>query len=207
MIKVAIADDHSIVLNGLQKILALHPEINVTEVYLNGDSLLEGLEVKQPDVLLLDIQMPGKNGIEVAGIISKKFPEVKMIALTNVDILIQVKKMLQKGCLGYLLKDASPEILVEAIKTVHTGEQFLYESLSKQLVNNFFSQNSKQLTRREKEILQLITEEHTNQEIADKLFISLRTVTNHRASLYQKTNVNNTAALLALAIKNKWVKI
>lgn len=206
MINVAIADDHSIVLNGLQKILALHPDIKVTDVYLNGDSLLEGLEVKQPDVLLLDIQMPGKNGIEVAGIISKKFPDVKMIALTNVDILIQVKKMLQKGCLGYLLKDASPEILVEAIKTVHTGEQFLYEPLSRQLVNNFFSQNSKQLTRREKEILQLITEEHTNQEIADKLFLSLRTVENHRNNLLQKLDVKNTAGLVKIAIQEGLVK-
>lgn len=206
MINVAIADDHSIVLNGLQKILALHTDIKVTDVYLNGDSLLEGLETKQPDVLLLDIQMPGKNGIELAGIISKKFPDVKMIALTNVDILVQVKKMLQKGCLGYLLKDASPEILVEAIKTVHTGEQFLYESLSKQLVNNFFSQNSKQLTRREKEILQLITEEHTNQEIADKLFLSLRTVENHRNNLLQKLDVKNTAGLVKIAIQEGLVK-
>jgi DNA-binding NarL/FixJ family response regulator len=206
MINVAIADDHSIVLNGLQKILALHTDIKVTDVYLNGDSLLEGLETKQPDVLLLDIQMPGKNGIELAGIISKKFPDVKMIALTNVDILVQVKKMLQKGCLGYLLKDASPEILIEAIKTVHTGEQFLYESLSKQLVNNFFSQNSKQLTRREKEILQLITEEHTNQEIADKLFLSLRTVENHRNNLLQKLDVKNTAGLVKIAIQEGLVK-
>ena len=206
MINVAIADDHSIVLNGLQKILALHTDIKVTDVYLNGDSLLEGLEIKQPDVLLLDIQMPGKNGIELAGIISKKFPDVKMIALTNVDILVQVKKMLQKGCLGYLLKDASPEILVEAIKTVHTGEQFLYESLSKQLVNNFFSQNSKQLTRREKEILQLITEEHTNQEIADKLYLSLRTVENHRNNLLQKLDVKNTAGLVKIAIQEGLVK-
>ena len=202
MIKVAIIDDQAIILNGLQKILADATHIHVTDVFNNGDQLLEALQLSQPHVLLLDLQMPGKTGIELAGIISKKYPDIKMIALTNVDVLAQMKQMLQKGCLGYLLKDVSPEILVKAIETVHHGEQFLLEELKIQLLNSLSGQDSKQLiTRREKEILKLIVDENTNQDIATKLFLSLRTVENHRNNLLHKLSVKNTAGLVKVAIQ------
>lgn len=202
MIKVAIVDDQLIILNGLQKIIADAKDIHVSGVFTNGDELLESLQQSAPDVLLLDIQMPGKSGIELAGIISKNYPAVKMIALTNVDVIIQMKQMLQKGCLGYLLKDVTPAILIEAIETVYRGEQFLQEELKLQLLNSYSGKDSKQLiTRREKEILKLITEEHTNQDIAGKLFLSLRTVENHRNNLLQKLNVKNTAGLVKMAIQ------
>ena len=202
MINVAIVDDQVIILNGLQKILADASHIHITNVFNHGDELLESLEKSQPDVLLLDIQMPGKSGIELAGIISKKYPAVKMIALTNVDVLTQMKQMLQKGCLGYLLKDVSPEVLVKAIETVHAGEQFLHEELKQQLLNSLSGQDNKQLiTRREREILKLIVDENTNQDIAGKLFLSLRTVENHRNNLLQKLSVKNTAGLVKVAIQ------
>lgn len=202
MIKVAIADDHLIVINGIQKILAATPDIVLTGAYQNGDLLLAALPQDQPDVLLLDIQMPGKNGIELAGIVSKKFPAIKIIALTNVDVLVQVKKMLKQGCMGYLLKDVNPDTLTKAIYTVYSGEQFIYEDLKKQLINNFSAPPSEKLiTRREKEILQLITEEYTNPEIAEKLHISPHTVENHRNHLLQKLGVKNTAGLVKAAIE------
>jgi len=125
-----------------------------------------------------------------------------MIALTNVDVISQVKQMLQKGCLGYLLKDVSPEILLKAIETVHNGEQFLKEEFKTQLLNSLSGNESNHLiTRREKEILKLIVEENTNQEIAGKLFLSLRTVENHRNNLLQKLQVKNTAGLVKIAIQ------
>ena len=202
MINVAIVDDQVIILNGLQKILADEQHIRVIDVYNNGDNLLEALHASQPDVLLLDIQMPGKSGIELAGIIAKKYPSIKMIALTNVDVLSQMKQMLQKGCLGYLLKDVSPEILVKAIESVYNGEQFLQEDFKNQLLNSLSRQDTKQLiTRREKEILKLIVDENTNQDIAGKLFLSLRTVENHRNNLLQKLSVKNTAGLVKIAIQ------
>ncbi len=202
MIKVAIVDDQVIILNGLQKILADAHHICITGIFNDGDDLLEALEKEQPDVLLLDIQMPHKSGLELATIISKKYPQIKMIALTNVDVLTQMKQMLQKGCLGYLLKDVSPEILVKAIETVYGGEQFLNEELKKQLLNSLSGHGEKQLiTRREKEILKLILEENTNQQIADKLFLSLRTVENHRNNLLQKLNAKNTAGLVKIALQ------
>jgi len=202
MIKVAIADDHFIVLNGIQKILAGRDDMELTNIYNNGDALLEALPTQRPDVLLLDIQMPGKKRIELAGIISRKYPTVKIIALTNVDVLVQVKKMLKQGCMGYLLKDVDPETLVKAIHTVHGGEQFIYEELKKQLLSNLTTAPSeKMITRREKEILQLITEEYTNPEIAEKLHISPHTVENHRNHLLQKLGVKNTAGLVKAAIE------
>ena len=202
MINVAIVDDQVIILNGLQKILAEADHIQVSALYNSGQELLEGLENSLPDVLLLDIQMPDKSGIELAGIISKKYPSVKMIALTNVDVLTQMKQMLQKGCLGYLLKDVSPQILINAIETVNNGEQFLNENLKKQLLSSLTGQENKQIiTRREKEILKLILEENTNQDIANKLFLSLRTVENHRNNLLQKLNVKNTAGLVKVALQ------
>ena len=202
MIRVAIVDDQVIILNGLQKILADAPHVKIVGVYNNGDDLLEAMEKNIPDVLLLDIQMPGKSGPELAVIIAKKYPSVKMIALTNVDVISQVKQMLQKGCLGYLLKDVSPEILLKAIETVHNGEQFLKEDFKTQLLNSLSGNESNHLiTRREKEILKLIVEENTNQDIAGKLFLSLRTVENHRNNLLQKLQVKNTAGLVKVAIQ------
>ena len=202
MINVAIVDDQVIILNGLQKILAEAEHIQVSALYSSGSELLKGLETQQPDVLLLDIQMPDQSGIELAAIIAKKYPAVKMIALTNVDVLTQMKQMLQKGCLGYLLKDVSPQILINAIETVNNGEQFLNENLKKQLLSSLSGQDNKQIiTRREKEILKLILEENTNQDIANKLFLSLRTVENHRNNLLQKLNVKNTAGLVKIALQ------
>ncbi|RXK83974.1 response regulator transcription factor [Filimonas effusa] len=202
MIKVSMADDHQIVLNGLEKMLSGFPEIEITGTYTNGDLLLESLVTSRPDVLLLDIQMPGKNGIELAGIITRKYPSVKIIALTNVDILVQVKKMLKQGSMGYIMKDVGPDILFKAICTVYQDEQFIDERLKKQLLSNFSAAPSdKLITRREKEILQLITEEYTNPEIAAKLHISPHTVENHRNHLLQKLGVKNTAGLVKAAIE------
>ncbi len=206
MIRVSITDDQEIILNGLQKMLALMPGIGLSGIYKNGEALLTGLQASQPDVLMLDIQMPGQSGIELAGILSKKYPDIKIIALTNIDIIPQVKKMLSQGCMGYLLKDASSEIILEAIETVHRGDQYLHEPIRKQLLKSFSEKKSSYaITRREKEILEWIAAGLSNKEIADKLSLSIRTVENHRNHLLQKLDVKNTAALVKVAIQEGWV--
>jgi DNA-binding NarL/FixJ family response regulator len=202
MIKVAITDDQVIILNGMQKILSSDNGIELIAQYKNGDELLEGLGKEQPDVLLIDIQMPGRSGIELAGIISKKYPVVKMIALTNVDVIPQVKKMLSNGCMGYLLKDADADVIFEAINTVMSGEQYLHAPIKSALLQSLTGRKSKQLlTRREKEILIHIVEGSSNKEIAAKLNLSVRTVENHRNHLLQKFDVKNTAGLVKIAIE------
>ncbi len=202
MITVSIADDHPLIIHGIQKMLSLYEDITLVGTYPDGGSLLDGLQQALPDVLLLDIQMPGKNGIELAGIIQKKYPAVKIIALTNVDVPIQVRKMIRSGCMGYLLKNITPQILITAIQTVYNGEQYIYADIEKRLLNHLLTPAATTLiTRREKEILQMIAAENTNQEIADQLHLSVYTVINHRNNLLAKLKVKNTAGLVKIAMQ------
>jgi DNA-binding NarL/FixJ family response regulator len=197
MIRIAIADDHSLVINGLQKIFSTSTEVEIIGTFSNGDQLLAGLQIQQPDVLLLDIQMPGKNGIELAGIVHKQYPEIKMIALTNVEIIYQVRKMMKQGCMGYLLKDVDADTLFSAIQQVYNGETVVHEKIKTDLTNSLLSSNQpQQITRREIEVLQLIAQELTTAQIAEKLFISFATVENHRNRMLQKLGVKNTAGLI-----------
>lgn len=209
-IKVAITDDHPIVANGLKKILDDFENINVVAVYATGNEMLKEVGTSLPDVMLLDMNLPDLEGPDLARQLLKKFPAIKIVVLTSSDVTVQVKKMLQIGCQGYLLKDSDDKTIVEAIEAVYNGGQFLSPVIQQQLVNDMFrNKNQKQntlLTRREKEVLQLITEEFTNQEIADKLFISLHTVDNHRSSLLQKLDAKNTAGLVKKAIENGLVE-
>lgn len=209
-IKVAITDDHPIVANGLKKILDDFANIDVVAVYTTGNDMLKEVGASLPDVMLLDMNLPDLEGPELARQLLKKFPSIKIIVLTSSDVTVQVKKMLQIGCQGYLLKDSDDKTIVQAIETVYDGGQFLSPVIQQQLVNDMFrTKNQKQntlLTRREKEVLQLITQEFTNQEIADKLFISLHTVDNHRSSLLQKLDAKNTAGLVKKAIENGLVE-
>lgn len=206
MIKIAIAEDHKLVINGLQKFFETSDEIEITGTYLNGDQLLEGLQQQQPDILLLDIQMPGKSGIELAGIVHKRYPAIKMIALTNIEILYQVKKMMRQGCMGYMLKDVDAETLFAAIHKVYNGEQVIHDKIKAQINSSFFSNKSNQLiTQREIEIIQLIAEELTTNEIADKLFLSPHTIENHRNRILLKLDVKNTAGMVKKAMENGWI--
>jgi DNA-binding NarL/FixJ family response regulator len=202
-LKLAIADDHPIVANGIRNILRDAPHIVITDIYNNGQSLLNGIKETQPDVLLLDMQMPDMSGPELATIILKSYPQIRILILSSTDVLLMVKKMLKLGCKGYILKDSDDLTILKAIETVQNGGQFLSPVLQQQLVDDMFrvKRKSAQLTRREKEILQLIVNEHTNQEIADKLFLSLHTVENHRISLLHKLEVKNTAGLVKVALE------
>jgi DNA-binding NarL/FixJ family response regulator len=197
MIRIAIADDHSLVINGLQKIFSTSTEVEIIGTFSNGDQLLAGLQIQQPEVLLLDIQMPGKNGIELAGIVHKQYPEIKMIALTNVEIIYQVRKMMKQGCMGYLLKDVDADTLFSAIQQVYNGETVVHQKIKTDLTNSLLSNSQpQQITRREIEVLQLIAQELTTAQIAEKLFISFATVENHRNRMLQKLGVKNTAGLI-----------
>lgn len=202
MINVAIADDQFLIRQGLQKILAAAANITAGAVCGSEDELLSALNSSQPDVLLLDIEMPGRTGTELASIILKKFPAIKIIALANTDTLTQVKQLLQKGCMAYLLKDVSPETLISAIETVQLGQQFLEENLKKQLVSSTGQEDRPLITRREKEILKLLVEGNSTEAISDKLLISIKTVENHRSNLLQKLNVKGTAGLAKLVAQD-----
>ena len=205
-IRIAIADDHPLVINGLHHILGNSNDMEIIGSYPSGRELLADLVTKQPDVLLLDISMPGQTGDELAEIINEKYPQVKMLALTNLDNVYYIKNMLRKGVHGYILKTTREEILLNAIRTVYRGEQFLEPVLKEKVVHDALQakrQNTANpiLSRREKEVLQYIASNLTSQQIADKLFVSKRTIDNHRLSLLMKLDAKNVAALVKKGIQ------
>lgn len=205
-IKIAIADDHPLVIDGLHHILVPATGIEIVGSYANGRELMHGLTTVQPDVLLLDIQMPGQTGEELIEQIILLYPSIKVLALTNQDNVYYIKTMLRKGALGYILKTTRKEILLDAIRTVFSGEQYLEPLLKDKLIRDTLQAKSQVsadpiLSRKEKEVLQYIAADLTSQEIADKLFISKRTVDNHRLSLMMKLGVKNAPALVKVAIQ------
>lgn len=211
MIKVMIADDHPLMIGGIKTTLADSPEVEIVADASNGYEVIrqleEGLDV---DVILMDINMPKLDGLDTTKKVTKAFPQVKIIALSQYSEKRFVKRMLKYGADGYLLKDSSRDDLIEAIQKVHAGEKYFSARLSVSLVNQELKlENTSslfpKLTERELEILNLICKEHSSQEIADKLFISFHTVESHRANLMHKSGTKNTAGLVRWAVENDFV--
>lgn len=206
-IRLFIVDDHPVVINGIQSAFQGHDQIQLVGSVLNGEEALHWLSEEDADVLLLDVNLPGKDGIELCRIIRKKYPELKIIGLTTFSEASFIAGMLRNGANGYLFKNASEEELTEAILTVHAGKRYLSDEVNEKLISKATQQSSARggfipkLTRREKEVLELIVEECTTQEIADCLFLSVSTVETHRMNLIAKLNAKNVAGLVKNAIK------
>lgn len=205
MIKIAIVDDHQLILKGLSEMLKNAKDITVSNVFSEGNSLLEYLKTNQPDILLLDINLPGINGLDICKEVSSQYEKVKIIALTNYSETSFVKNMMRNGAKGYLLKNCSQEELIESIHNVYEGKTYLPQQIQNQLLNESFGEKKQdlfmpKLTRREKEILAEIAKEKTNHEISETLFISVKTVESHRNNLLQKFGVKNTAGLMKEAL-------
>jgi DNA-binding NarL/FixJ family response regulator len=205
-IKIAIADDHPLIISGLQYALTKCNDMEITGSYSNGKDLLTGLAFSQPDVLLLDIQMPGQTGIELAEAINGLYPLVKMLALTNLDNVYYIKNMLRKGVKGYILKTSMEPVILDAIRKVYNGEEYLDIYLKEKVLRETLRAKkdisvNPMLTSREKEVLQFIALDLTSQEIADKLFVNKRTIDSHRLSLFMKLGVKNMAGLVKKGIQ------
>jgi DNA-binding NarL/FixJ family response regulator len=208
MISIAIADDHPMVIKGLQNMLHDFKQISIVDTYENGNELLQGLKKQQPDVLLLDIQMPGMQGDELAKIISEEYPGISILTLTNLDQPFHVEHMMHSGALGYLLKSTNADKLLDAIQTVAKGKQYIDPVMKEQILDEMYHVRKDKaamgtppkLSRREQELLQLIAKEFTSQEIADQWCVSLRTVENHRVNLLYKLGVKNSVGLVMKAM-------
>lgn len=208
-INIAIADDHPMVISGLISLLAPFRHIHVTGAYPNGAALLEGLNHNRPEVLILDIILPDISGKELVPIIRNQYPEIRILILTSLDAPTIVTSMFRRGCMGYLLKGAGPQLLAQAIETLSRDEEFMDASLKEQMLQNVMKYKNDpqhqflipELTQREREIIRLIAQEFTTKEISEKLFISYRTAENHRYNLIQKLDVKNTAGLVKVAIQ------
>ncbi len=204
IIKVDITDDHPLAINGIRMMLEGEPDIQVKATYPTGAALIEGLALQQPDVLLLDVKLPDQPGPEVAAAIVKAYPEVRIVALTSLDAPAVVKNMMGNGCIGYLLKGTDRATLLEAIRKAYYWEEFIDPGLRQHLRLNIprFGTGDllPELTKREKEILQLIVAGDSTMAIAEKLFISHRTAETHRLTLLKKLDVKNTAGLVRIAL-------
>ncbi len=200
MIKTAILDDHLMVLEGVQAMLSEHSEIDLVATFSKTQNFLDFINSEHINVVLLDINLSDANGLELCHKLKQEQPQLSIIGLSNYDDTNFIKNMMKNGAKGYLLKNTTQKELVLAIKTVHSGENYLPENLKQKLINESFGIASNpfipKLSRREKEILSCIASELTNQEIADKLFISIKTVESHRKNLLQKLGARNTAGLI-----------
>lgn len=205
MIQIAITDDHTIVIEGIKTMLKSCKEIEVFQSFENLKDTFENLN-SSVEVLLLDINLPDGNGITACKDLIEKHPNLKIIALTNFEDSIFIKQILKNGAMGYLLKNTSKTELTEAIKEVNDGNRYLPKKISNILLNDAIGTDNSsyfipKLTVREKEILKLIIQEFTTEEMAVKLFVSTKTIESHRSNLIQKLGVKNTAGLVRVAFE------
>ncbi|HXG39041.1 MAG TPA: response regulator transcription factor [Bacteroidota bacterium] len=215
-IKILIADDHALIRTGIATLLQSYPEFVVVGEATDGAEAVEMTGKVQPDVVLIDLAMPKMNGIEATRQIRERFPKTRVLVLTMHENDEYIYQILKSGAGGYVLKDASREELCNAIRAVARGEKFFSPRVSEIMVESFVKRREQPpvelssadipLTKREKEILSLVVEGLTNQQIADKLFISPRTVDTHRTNIMQKLDLHDVASLVRYAIKHGLVR-
>lgn len=207
---ILIADDHEVLRHGIATILNKNTTVNKLYEANNGlEALAKCNEHDDIDIILLDINMPDMDGIEATKQIKDQFPDIEIIALSMLDDRETIRNMLKAGASSYVLKSAGKTDINKAIENVSLGKPFFSDEIAFKVLNQPSPddspekpENATHLTDRETEILRLIVNEYTNQEIADKLYISKRTVDTHRTNLLEKTGSKNTAGLVRFALKN-----
>lgn len=205
-IKVLLADDHQIMLDGLKAIFAKDKTIDVVGTANNGLEVLEFLKHEPVDVLLLDLQMPVMDGLETTMHVNKSHPDVRVIMLTTNDEGSIITSLFKVGATGYLLKNASKEYLIQGIKDAYEGKKVLSAHLTEKMIESLHG-NPKpregeipKITKREIEVVKLIAQEFTTQEIADALFVSTNTVATHKRNLFVKMDVKNSVGMIKKAV-------
>lgn len=215
MITVVLADDHQMFRQGLRTLIESTQDIKVIGEAGDGQESLRQIEQLQPDVAVLDIAMPGLTGIEVAKRLPKIAPKTKPFILTMHGDTYFAVESLKAGALGFMLKEESFDMLTGAIRTVSRGRIFVSPTLETPVLNDFVAQakqlpdtgSTTLLTNREREILQMVAEGMTNQEIADKLYISISTVDTHRKNIMSKLDIHSVAGLVHYAVRHKIVTV
>jgi len=208
-IRVLLADDHTLVRAGLRQLLHSLPDVQVVGEAGDGREALQMVEMLQPDIALMDIAMPGLNGLEATARVASDFAAVRVIILSMYSDKEYVLRALRVGAAGYLLKDATAVQLEDAIKSVSSGEMYLSSAVSKHIIADYVQKASQaqasnpleDLTSRQREILQLIAEGNTKQAIAAKLTISPKTVEAHREQMMARLGIFDTAGLVRYAVK------
>lgn len=207
--KVLIADDHPIVRDGLRMILEAQPDVEVVGEAATGEEAVERVRATRPDIVLMDLAMPGINGAEATALIRREHPSVHILALTVHESEHYFFRALQAGASGYLIKGATTEELLEALRAVERGGLYLYPTLAKRFLEDYLRRMdtgelrpiADGLTKRETEILRLVSQGLTNQEIANSLSISPNTVQVHRSHIMEKLNLHNRTELIKYAVR------
>ncbi len=217
MTNVLLVDDHDLFRDGLKGMIQKIDKINIIGEATNGIEALQKFKELSPDMIIMDISMPLKNGIKATEDIRKKSTEVKILALSMNDDHRNITKMLSAGANGYILKTCREDELVEAIKLIASGEYYFSKDVKHKMIDNFIALNVKpinkkvklesELSEREIEVLHHISDGLTNEEIAEKLFLSKRTVESHRRNMLDKTGAKNSAALVKHAISEGLIKV
>jgi DNA-binding NarL/FixJ family response regulator len=203
-IKLFIVDDHYMVIEGLRTLLQFEKTIEWMGHAMNATSAKAFLQNQVPDVILMDINLPDQSGVDLCKEVKELYPTIKIIGLSTFNQLSYIENMIQNGASGYLLKNATKEEMLVAISEVMTGNQFLSHEVEDVLGSKTHHHPS--ITRREKEVLELIAQGMTNPEIADKIFVSVSTVDTHRKNLILKLEAKNTADLIRLAFQFNLLK-
>jgi DNA-binding NarL/FixJ family response regulator len=211
-IKILLVDDHKIVRDGIKLMLDSQADINVLCEAENGKQALEQLSDNRVDLAVMDINMPVMDGVTATKKIKEAYPDVKVLALTMSNDDLHIRQMIQAGASGYIMKSAGRKELREAIDTIMEGRHYFSDEATESIMRDLVKGKGKStapepihITDREQEILELIVQEHTNQEIAEKLYISSRTVDAHRRNLLQKTGARNTAGLVKYAFQHNLI--
>ncbi len=210
-IKILVVDDHAIMRDGIRALLSLHNDLEIVGEASEGKEAIEKVQELGPDVVIMDVAMPGMDGLEATRRIRKRNPKVKVLVLTQHDNREYILSAIKAGTSGYVPKRAVGAELVSAIRAVNKGESFLYPSAAAALIEDYLRQAEEEpydrLTDREREILKLIAEGHTSREIAEMLFISLKTVLGHRTKILQKLDIHNRTELIKYALHKGLVSI
>lgn len=213
-IRIHLADDHQVLIDGILAVLKTNPKFEVVGYSLNGMNVVESVCQNETDILIMDINMPQKDGIEVLKEFSEKGFCCKVIILSSYDDLKLIKEVLNLGASGYLSKQCAGDSIVEAIESVAAGKEYFSKNIQEKIFSSFsgnpvdsesYDTPTSLLTDRELEILRLISLEYSGKEIGEELFISANTVETHRKNLLKKLNVKNTIGLVKYALKNKLI--
>lgn len=208
MTKIIIADDHQMFIDGLKSLLSTNNQIELVGEANNGKQLLELLANTSTDIVLMDVNMPEMDGVEATKQLAQNYPHIKVLMLTMFNTRDYIEKLLKAGAHGYILKNTGKEELFEAIEKVMAGESYFSKEVTERIMEGLQRKKTiekdpmmVELTDREKEVLKLIVQEMTSNEIAEKLFISFHTVETHRKNLISKLGVKNIAGLVKYAFQ------
>lgn len=206
-IRIVITDDHQLFRVGIANLLSGSPQIEIVGQATNGQEAIEKAKLLKPDIVIMDLTLPVINGVAATRILSNELPEVRVLILSMHAEKKYIKEALEAGAYGYLFKDCTYDQLIEAINTVYQGKKYLSDKITEVLIKDYLNKeevtpdNDQGLSERESEILRLIAEGKSTREIADQLFISVKTIGTHKQHILEKLNLKSSADLIKYAIK------